>query len=215
MTIVSCVYVPEGIAMAADSRLTNTAVLPDGAHVSYTFSDNAQKIMLIQNSKIGLVFAGTAFVDGKTIADHIREFDINIVRDGYNISHIAMLLHEFINERNLNVVIMLSGYEEDQPHVYEIIQSEWKRLNKKDENIIYAVSWAGELALANKILQENEIPFDILPLKDAVDLAHFVVDVTKKYTRFENRISTVGGPIDVLVITKDYTKFIKHKILSP
>jgi hypothetical protein len=36
-----------------------------------------------------------------------------------------------------------------------------------------------------------------------------------KYQRFRNGIATCGGPIDLLVITKDYTKFVKHKILNP
>lgn len=35
------------------------------------------------------------------------------------------------------------------------------------------------------------------------------------YTRHGKGIATCGGPIDILVITKDYTKFIRHKILNP
>jgi len=46
-----------------------------------------------------------------------------------------------------------------------------------------------------------------MPLKDAADFAEFIVDFTNKYQRFDDRIPTCGGPIDLLVITKDYKKF--------
>ena len=62
MSIMCCIYVPEGIVMAADSRLTrtkttNTIDIPakDGApaktiisQTTYTSSDNAQKVLLIR-----------------------------------------------------------------------------------------------------------------------------------------------------------------------
>jgi len=50
-----------------------------------------------------------------------------------------------------------------------------------------------------------------MPLKDAVDLAEFIVELTIKYERFADKIPTCGGPIDILVITKDYTQFYRHK----
>ncbi|WP_195990152.1 hypothetical protein [Clostridium sp. D53t1_180928_C8] len=56
--------------------------------------------------------------------------------------------------------------------------------------------------------------FDFMQLKDGVDLAEFIVDVTIKYQRFDMRLATCGGSIDSLIITKDYSKFIKHKVLN-
>ena len=54
MSIISTVYIPEGIAMAADSRLTGTTRYPDGRIESYTLSDNSQKIFLLKDKNIGI-----------------------------------------------------------------------------------------------------------------------------------------------------------------
>ncbi|XKH51307.1 hypothetical protein LG275_03680 [Chryseomicrobium palamuruense] len=216
MTIVSCVYVPEGIAMAADSRLTNTISSNGSEKVTYTLTDNAQKLMLIRDGTIGVSFSGTAILDGKTTADFIREFDISLPNASYNIPHVAHLLHEFIKSKSLNATFKLCGYENDEPYVYDVTLEAPSRLNIDGTgSIAYGATWAGEITLPNRLFNNHMVNFNFLPLKDAHDLAHLIVDVTKKFTRFEDRISTVGGPIDTLVITKDYTKFIKHKILSP
>lgn len=55
----------------------------------------------------------------------------------------------------------------------------------------------------------------IMPLKDAADFAEFITETTINFLGFEDGISTCGGAVDILVITKDYTQFLKHKILKP
>ena len=39
--------------------------------------------------------------------------------------------------------------------------------------------------------------FKIMPLKDAVDFADFLIETTIKYQRFEMKPKTCGGDIDV------------------
>lgn len=70
MSIMCCIYVPEGIVMAADSRLTrtkttNTIDVPakDGIpsktvifQTTYTSSDNTQKVLLIKKTGTGVSF---------------------------------------------------------------------------------------------------------------------------------------------------------------
>ena len=83
MSIISVVYLPEGIVLAADSRLTGRKEYKDkdGNNVieKYTLSDNAQKVVLLNKCKVGIASCGTAYIDGKTIADYIRLFEINDV----------------------------------------------------------------------------------------------------------------------------------------
>ena len=52
----------------------------------------------------------------------------------------------------------------------------------------------------------------LMPLKDSIDLAEFMADLTIKYQRFSDGIQTCGGPIDVLVLTKDSAFWYKHKL---
>ena len=77
------------------------------------------------------------------------------------------------------------------------------------------MSWGGEtealvkLINAEPIMSRNE---KLMPLKDGIDFAEFMVDMTIKYQRFSDCIKTCEGPIDVLVMTKDKAFWHKHKL---
>ena len=58
------------------------------------------------------------------------------------------------------------------------------------------------------------IPFVIapMPIKDAIDVAEFLVDTTIKFSKFTPGAPTVGGAIDIAAITKhEGFKWIKRK----
>lgn len=51
-----------------------------------------------------------------------------------------------------------------------------------------------------------------MPIQDAIDLAHFFVDASVKYSRFTPGAPTVGGPIEVAAITKhEGFKWVERK----
>lgn len=60
---------------------------------------------------------------------------------------------------------------------------------------------------------EISIPWDYMSLQDAIDFARFAINTTVEAVRFENVNKTVGGPIDILVIQPDKTRWISHKKL--
>ena len=77
--------------------------------------------------------------------------------------------------------------------------------------------WGGEPeALTKLISTEPSIKIDpqLMPLKDGIDLSEFMVDLTIKYQRFSCEMKTCGGPIDVLVLTKDDAFWYKHKLFK-
>lgn len=52
-----------------------------------------------------------------------------------------------------------------------------------------------------------------MPIKDAIDLAEFYIETTKKYIKFSPGAQTVGGPIEIAAITKhEGFKWIKRKL---
>lgn len=60
-------------------------------------------------------------------------------------------------------------------------------------------------AQAAAIIQQHlqaPVVADAMPFKDALDLAHFLVETTIKMTRFMPGPATVGGPIELAGITK-------------
>lgn len=219
MTIIATVCVPEGIAMAADSRLTGQRIISDFEVEHYTMSDNAQKLVLVREETIGISFCGDAIIEGKTVADFLRLFDISMVEENDSVEDVARKLKDYLQDyQQYNVSFFVAGFDNDEPFVYDVDLREMSRYNYKNGQPEYACSWKGQLEAISKLFVGSPptvLDFDLMPLKDAVDFSHFLVDLTVKYERFKDSIATCGGPIDLLVITKDYTKFVRHKMLNP
>jgi 20S proteasome alpha/beta subunit len=219
MTIITVVCVPEGIAMTTDSRLIGSVTSDNGVVHRFNFTDNAQKLLLIRHSTLGISFCGDAVIEGKTVADFLRVFDVQHVEEEDTVPIVAKKLNAYLASgfSQYNVAFYLAGYDHDEPFVYLVNKDGLIRKNYlEDEKIItYSANWHGETGPINRLLHETRVNFKLMPLKDAIDFAEFIIDTTIDYLRFAEGISTCGGPIDSLVITKDYTKFLKHKILQP
>lgn len=57
------------------------------------------------------------------------------------------------------------------------------------------------MLLAQNHLQSPMI-VPAMPIQDAIDIAHFLVDLTIKYVKYNPGPNTVGGPIEIAAITK-------------
>ncbi|WP_191564707.1 hypothetical protein [Janibacter melonis] len=70
-------------------------------------------------------------------------------------------------------------------------------------------------AAVTQVLQQHlqaPVLHEAMPFKDALDLAHFMVETTIKMTRFMPGAATVGGPIEVAGITKhEGFKWVQRK----
>lgn len=219
MSIISIVYVPEGIIVAADSRLTkNIEKDNDGTKTieRYTLTDNAQKIVKLEKCSVGIASCGTALINSKTISDYIRLFEIKDVCNDDTPEVVAdkLLKHgsEFVGTK-----FYVCGYSDDIPYVYYVDSTSKKRINiNSNDEVTYNLSWAGEPEALIKLFNAEPIidtNLFLMPLKDGIDFAEFMVDVTIKYQRFSDRIKTCGGPIDILVLTKDKTFWYKNKLI--
>lgn len=215
MSIIVTVVVPEGIAMAADSRLTGFTRHDNGVVDRYSLSDNSQKLFLLSKTRVGISTCGDALIDKKPIADFLRIFEISILHENDNVEIVANKLFEYMKGFNESIIFHLSGYINDESHVYMVDKMNCTIARNKSD---YGANWNGELdAISRLILSQphTKINFALMPLKDAADLAEFLVELTIKYQRFEERVATCGGSIDVLIMTKDMSQFIKHKIYNP
>ena len=63
------------------------------------------------------------------------------------------------------------------------------------------------------LLNENTIAWNLMTLQDAIDFVRYAINTTIDTMRFTNVNKTVGGPIDILVITPNKSKWISHKKL--
>ena len=141
MSIMCCIYVPEGIVMAADSKLTRTKMtnsidIPakDGVpaktvifQTTYTSSDNAQKVLLIKKTGTGVSFCGDAMIDGVTVADFVRRFEIEKVCESDTTEDVANKLVEYYSGGGTHFFVC--GYNDDVPYVYDVSNKSVKRAN--------------------------------------------------------------------------------------
>lgn len=253
MSVMCCVYVPEGIVLAAESRLTRTRTKApveisndeEGKKykvesTTYTLSDNAQKVLLINKANVGVSFCGNAIIEGITVADYIRRFEIEKVVEEDSVEDVANKLSEYYSFTG--TLFFVCGYKDDIPYVFQVKHNDVKRYNvasqipnddqvtekesannntdvvKNEENVVYSAAWAGKDTAITKIINESpklNVDWKTMQLKDAIDFAEFLIDVTIKYERFSDDIQTCGGSIDILVITKDTTFWKQHKIYNP
>ena len=64
------------------------------------------------------------------------------------------------------------------------------------------------------LVPEAPIAWQYMSLQDAIDFARFAIETTINTMRFQSIDKTVGGPIDILIITPKNIKWLQHKILK-
>ncbi|SCZ78146.1 hypothetical protein [Acidaminobacter hydrogenoformans] len=90
-------------------------------------------------------------------------------------------------------------------------------------------SWSGEVDVLARLLSPAEIrkpdgttvsfkAYDIswnyFTLQDAVDFAEFAIRTTVDTMKVQNRLKTVGGPIDILILKPGEAYWLQRKVLS-
>lgn len=58
-------------------------------------------------------------------------------------------------------------------------------------------------------LPYEEIMWGYFTLQDAIDFARYAVETTIQTMRFKKVVETVGGDVDILVITPEKTKWLQ------
>jgi len=238
MSLIVTTYAPEGIILAGDSRLTlNWGREIDGITNNYsvTSSDSNNKVFRIKN-KFGLATFGAADINGIPIAGYINQFIEEKISDNTQIDEIPKSLHEFFGD-NLgkpHTSFYLCGYKIENgisiPYIFyiNINTGETNRINEFEGRIQYGANWGGETEVMTRLLNNIQIhngtdwvglnatgvPFDFFTLQDAIDFCVYAVRTTTETFRFQQRIKTVGGPIDILAIKPNETRWIKRKELG-
>ncbi len=125
-----------------------------------------------------------------------------------------------------NTTFLIAGYSSEQQLIYKLNLTT-NEVVSIDTSAPGAV-WDGEVSTLTRLIQplaiksdsgiyqdlpNEEILWNYFTLQDAVDFARFAVETTIQTMRFKNVIETVGGAVDVLVITPDATKWLQKESL--
>ncbi|HEY5560197.1 MAG TPA: hypothetical protein VIK72_00315 [Clostridiaceae bacterium] len=102
---------------------------------------------------LGYLFCGDAVIEGKTIADYIRIFEINQINEQDNVITVTNKLLEYASELLINnkIEFLVSGYYEDNPYVYLICKEGCTLRNYGKDGVEYGVSWRGEIEAISKL----------------------------------------------------------------
>ena len=224
MSLIVTLYVPEGLILAGDSRLTlrwSTKTDKGEQFHSVSASDSNMKIFSIKN-KFGLGTFGAADIKGIPISGFINQFIEEKVLDDTTIDELPQLLLDFFGEKfeypatNFYAI----GYKIEDgistPHAYHvnIAGKSINRVNFRNGQTFYGANWGGEISVLSRILNtvklkqgnqwidlpDNPVTWNFMTLQDAVDFAVYAVRTTIETIRFQQKEKTVGGPIDILVL---------------
>lgn len=220
MTISVTTYVPEGIVMASDSRLIGTINYDNGLRDRFVVTDNAQKIGLVRNNTIGVSYCGSSFIDNKPFLTFLKDFDKKHIIQSDSVDVVAEKLYKYIMKYDqVDINFYLAGYDDNDQKIYKIQKKGLRQLNEPiNGKERYSFECDGHTYVIKAMLEGKDfdtINFDMMQLADAIEFAEFLVYITSTYERFVSRVGACGGSTDILLITNDYTKFIKHKILNP
>ena len=223
MSLITVLFVPEGIVLAGDSRLTLTWKTNVGGieqTESVAASDSNAKIFAI-NNLFGLGTFGSADINGIPISGFITQFTEEKVSENTTIDELPQLLLDFFGVYpNLATHFYTVGYKIELgisiPHVYliNIAAGTFNRINSDGQNIVHGANWGGEVEILMRLLQnvkvqngdnfvdleKTPILWEFFTLQDAIDFSLFAVRTTIETIRFQRKAKTVGGPIDILVI---------------
>lgn len=233
MSLIITLYLGEGIVMASDSRITyntqeskqdGTIVVNNGVH----FSDSTYKTFLTCNN-IGISTCGQASINNKPIAGYVESF-ISEYKD-LDVIGIKDTIVPYFKKLcpTINTHFIVGGYMHNgktyQQKVYKITTTP-EVITELDTSNQGAV-WDGEIDVLSRILisvyVENDnsytpmiqynIPFNHFTIQDAIDFAKYAIQATSDTMKFQQRVKTVGGDVDILIIKPDNAFWIAKKEL--
>ena len=117
---------PEGIVLAADSRITLVANAPDQPSIHINF-DNATKLLSFGKSHkfVSAVTYGNAVIGGRTAHSFMPEFEIFLKDNRMKTEDYAKKLAKFFNERweeakltdeTPGITFIVGGYDKEEPY---------------------------------------------------------------------------------------------------
>ena len=235
MSFLIAVHVNEGIVLASDRRTTYTNTQKIGGNVVQRIgihtTNSTDKTFVCPNGA-GISTCGDASLLGKPITGFIQEVIRTKIQADTTIESMPQTLIDYFNalEHVPDTTFIVAGYEtlEEGRKQQAIFKANVKNKQiEKTDTVNQGATWEGETFTLTRLLQPvaikrdnsymdlpfEEILWSYFTLQDAVDFAKYAVETTIQTMRFKNVVETVGGSVDILVITPDETKWLQKEQL--
>ena len=236
MSLIVCVFVGEGIVLASDSRSTYNRMEETKEKKVQTLgihnTDTTYKTFLCPGH-IGLSVCGEVSIDNKPLTGYIEAFIRERIGPEADIDEVPQALIDYFNQFSTvpNSNFFVAGYKK-VGNAYEKrlwnVNIKAKRA-KREGTENQGASWAGEVDVLARLLSPAQIrkpdgttvefkAYDIswnyFTLQDAVDFAEYAIRTTVDTMKFQNRLKTVGGPIDLLILKPGEAYWLQRKELK-
>lgn len=236
MSFLIAVYVNEGIVLASDRRTTySNTVEVEGKviqRIGIHTTNSTDKTFMCPNGA-GISTCGEASLQGAPITGYIQEVIRTQISEDCDVEEIPNLLIQYFQQLPTvpDTNFIVAGYKSvDEKKVQKVY-----KVNVKTSAVTavdttnQGATWDGEsltltrLLLNVALVDQNgnckplpfePILFEYFTLQDAVDFARYAVETTIQTMRFKNVVETVGGEVDILVITPDETKWLQKAELK-
>lgn len=158
---------PEGVVLAADTRVTLIAQKRDVNPPVVVNFDNATKLLTFGmcHEWVGAVTYGDALIGTRTAHSFMPEFQLKLGKERRSVSGYAQELSEFFLERWIagnmpsevpsggGMSFIVGGYDEDQPYgaVFTFNIPTSPRAEQQNPND-FGMTWGGQLEIASRIV---------------------------------------------------------------
>lgn len=234
MSFLISVFVNEGIVLASDRRITytDTQIINGNLvkRIGIHNNNSTDKTFICPNGA-GISVCGNATLLNKPITGFILDMIRTKISETCEIEDMPQIIINYFNalEEIPDTDFIVAGYDikyKKRQLIYKLnVQT------KKVENIdttLQGATWQGETSTFTRLIKNvalkiedgtyedlpvENILFEFFTLQDAVDFARYAVETTIQTMRFKNVVETVGGDVDILVITPNETKWLQKKNL--
>lgn len=240
LTIVISISVQDGVVLASDSAVEHRGQVYYSAEKTMQLIKGMPIGVLIAGDA---AINNKAFIDvlkdfgAQSVARNGGGFD----RNSYTVEGVVRRLQDYLRSMapmqvaKLRSTLIIAGYSagRDTPEVWNLIfdSAEGVSVSQVWSPTEYGVCWEGSGECLHRLLSddfitgaegENETSSPTvvtpgMPIHDAVALTRFLMDATIGYVRFRVDLQpkTVGGPVDMAVITKhEGFRWVQRKRLS-
>ena len=149
------------------------------------------------------------------VAQEIGEIFYNLLKKQLKLENSSV---DALQENQAVLGFQIVGYEEDAPKTVEVFVGKTLHCRVIDK-LGCTVSGSQEIVQAIWALYkkhpDSQPPYPLFSLQDAIDYAEFLIRSTIAHQRFSQSIPTVGGDIDIALVTPfDGFRWIRQKSLS-
>lgn len=235
MSFLIAVHVNEGIVLASDRRTIYANTQVNGEKVIQRIgvhtTNSTDKTFVCPNGA-GISTCGEGSILGKPITGYIQDMIRTKIDSDCCVSAIPQIIIDYFN--SLSVIpdtnFIVAGYDTDGGRKSQLLYKVALASNyiEQIDTENQGATWDGETYTLTRLVQNVaiktedgeylDLPFeDILwgyfTLQDAIDFARYAVETTIQTMKFKNVVETVGGSVDILVITPDETRWLQKERL--